>query len=68
MIDLKKDLQNNSIEKIEASKFIQDEKMAASILKDHMDKMTDRLDKLKDYPEVRKEFYDNVKEEMKPKD
>jgi hypothetical protein len=64
LIDLKNDMLNNSIEKVQASKYINDEKMAVVILKDHMDKMTDRLTALKDYPEVRKDFYDKVKLEM----
>lgn len=61
--DLKKDLKNNSIEKVDASKYINDEKLAIKVLESHLNKMIKKLETMKDYPEVRKDFYLMVHEQ-----
>lgn len=54
---LRKDLVNSSIEKEEAMKYLSDEDKAVEAIDTHLSKMEERINLLKDYPEVRKEFY-----------
>jgi len=61
--DLHQDLIEGSIEKAEASKYIEDEVNAGSVIESHHLKMMKRLQTLEDYPEVRKEFYLMLKQE-----
>jgi len=61
LFDLRKDLVNSSIEKNDALKYIEDERKAVEAINNHTIKMIERINILEDYPEVRKEFYLNMR-------
>lgn len=61
--DLLKDLNKGSIEAIKARKYLNDEEMAYKVIERHVNKMTGRLESLKDYPDIRKEFYDKIRQQ-----
>jgi hypothetical protein len=63
LLDLKVDLQNGSIEKVQVITYLKDEKLALKAIEIHFNKLKKRLEILKDYPVVRKDFYLKVREQ-----
>lgn len=63
LLDLKEDLQNGSIEKVQVNTYLKDEKLAVKVIESHFNKLKKRLEIMKEYPIVRKEFYLMVQEQ-----
>ncbi len=61
--DLLDDLNKGAIDAINARKYINDEVMAFKVIESHIKKMTGRLESLKDYPDIRKDFYERVRQQ-----
>lgn len=55
--DLKSDLENNTINEVEANRYVNDEKLALKNIGNHEKKLMQKLDSMKDYIEIRKDFY-----------
>jgi hypothetical protein len=63
LTDIKADLKADILTVEEANKYVNDEEKAAEILKKHHDKLLGRLSRIKNYSEVRKDFYIKVHEQ-----
>jgi hypothetical protein len=60
LVDLHNDLSKGSIEADLANKYLADEKKAFLLIASHFKKMFGRLESVKDYPDIREEFYKKI--------
>lgn len=61
--DLLEDLDKGSIEASKAHKYVNDEVMAFKVIERHINKMLGRLESVKDYSDIRNDFYKRIRQQ-----
>ncbi len=61
--DLLEDLNKGSIEASNAHKYVNDEVMAYKVIERHINKMLGRLESVKDYSDIRNDFYERIRQQ-----